>query len=79
MTIIVTFIAYYVITCHALLRLIRAYYFMALWVVASAEVETRRVTRVAQVALKFSQIFHANTLHVAPSQIDVSKAMFDGG
>ena len=79
MTIIVTFIAYYVITCHALLRLIRAYYFMALWVVASAEVETSLIAWVAQVALQFSQMVSVHTIHVAPSQMDASKTMFDGG
>ena len=52
---------------------------MALRVVASAEVETSLIARVTQEALKFSQIVHAHTLHVAPSQIDVSKEMFDGG
>ena len=57
----------------------RACYLMALRVVASAEVETSRVARVTQVALQFSQIVHAHTNHVAPSQVDVSKTMFDGG
>ena len=52
---------------------------MALWVVTSAEVDTVRVARVAQVALQGSQMVHVHTLHVAPSQMDVSKTIFDGG
>lgn len=52
---------------------------MALRVVASAEVETSLIARVTQEALQFSQIVHAHTNHVAPSQVDVSKTMFDGG